>query len=105
MIAPQHNMVIVADLNQLNEIISSAIAESFKAQVNAKIPVEDNSLEQLLTYQETCDMLKTNRSTLHRWIKRGFITPRYLGSTTKPYFRKSDILEALKAKEKPELPV
>lgn len=105
MIAPQNNMVIVSDLNLINEIISSAIAESFKAQVSAKFAVEDNSLEQLLTYQETCDMLKTNRSTLHRWIKKGFITPRYIGSTTKPYFRKSDILEALKAKGKPELPV
>lgn len=105
MMASLSNTLIVADLNQINEIISTAIAESFKAQVNAKIPVDDNALEQLLTYQETCDLLKTNRSTLHRWIKKGFITPRYLGSTTKPYFRKSDILEALKTKEKPELPI
>jgi len=105
MTTPLPNTLILVDISQINQIIASAVAESFAAQVNAKLQSEENTAEKLLTYQETCDLLSITRSALFKWVKKGAITPRYLGSSSKPYFKYSEVMNALQAKAKPKLPI
>lgn len=102
----QANTFILVDVAQITNIISNAVADSLAAQSAFNNDPDNAKADaQLLSYQETCDMLSVTRSGLFKWIKKGFITPRYIGDNSKPFFLKSDILEALKAKGKPELPV
>ncbi len=100
------NTLILVDVTQITRIITNAVAESLAAKTSFSNDPENSKPEDdLLTYQQACDLLHVTRSGLFKWIQKGFITPRYLGDNSKPFFLKSDILEALKAKQKPQLPV
>lgn len=89
------NDLILINKNDLRTMIGEVVQEKLTAFANwiQTRRVETNDSE-LLTTQEAAEMLKMSRSTLYRLRKKGLI-PEY-GLENSVYFKKSEILNALK---------
>jgi predicted DNA-binding transcriptional regulator AlpA len=75
--------------------ISSIVSESVKKELE-KFKLElakSNSNENLLTREETCELLSINLSTLWSYTKKGKLPSKKIGNRV--YYLKSEILEAL----------
>ena len=93
----------LADLLQTNANISVTITledlrtysneliQSTKKELEAEVMAQQN--ESYLTRLETCDFLKVDQSTLHRWSKRGYLMPVEMGG--RRLYRKSDLQRIL----------
>lgn len=78
------------------EAFAKLITEGVKDQIDAlekKISSKDQ--DELLTREQTCDLLKIDPSTLWAWQKKGKITA-YGISGNRVYYKKSELLESLK---------
>ncbi|AZB00314.1 DNA-binding protein [Chryseobacterium joostei] len=74
--------------------LSDLLQEGIKTQLeNFKKSFDLQNQEVLLTYEETCEFLKINHTTLWRWVKGGKI-PCY-SIHNKRYFKRSEIMECL----------
>lgn len=75
---------------QLAELINNGVKSQFddlKKQLDLKIQ------EELLTRQETCELLKIDQSTLHHWTKKGKVV--CYGIVNRRYYKRSEIMECL----------
>ncbi len=93
----------------INEIISSGVEMNitFKASdlrefadllvkrtVKELLKTSEGSNVEYLTVEETAKVLRTHRSTLWGWSKKGILTPLEIGG--RRLYRKSDVYELLK---------
>lgn len=62
----------------LLEKIEKVVATQIKAQFEQFTNQSKSS--EYLTKQETADFLKVSLSTVNRWIKKGTLKPKYIGS-------------------------
>ncbi|WP_066434521.1 helix-turn-helix domain-containing protein [Chryseobacterium sp. CCH4-E10] len=76
---------------ELAELINSGVKsqlDDFKRELDLnQIQVE------LLTRQETCDLLKIDQSTLYHWTKKGKVI--CYGMENRRYYKRSEIMECL----------
>jgi len=74
------------DLESIRDIISTTFDEYFE---KFSIQIKNDKEDQYLSRNETCQVLKINPSTLHRWDNKG-VTKRYFieGRT---YYKQSEI--------------
>ena len=61
--------------------------DEFKKNFEPKVPVE------LLTRQETADLLKIDLSSIHNWTKRGILQS--YGCSGRVYYKRSEIEKAI----------
>lgn len=76
--------------NELSDLIQEGIKnqlEDFKKSITLK------AQDELLTYSETCEILKVDASTIWRWVKSGKI-PCY-SIHNKRYFKRAEIMKCL----------
>lgn len=105
MLPASQQTFILVDVNQIQQIFTSALSDCLAAQSTFQNENGENSADQLLTYQDTCDLLQVSRTGLYRWVRKGYINPCFLGGSSKPYFKRSEVMNALQAKAKPKLPL
>ena len=88
--------ILIVNKNELRTIIGEVVQENLRAFANwiQTSRVDTNDSEKLLTLKEAAEMLKISPTTLYRLRKKGVI-PVY-GLENSIYFKKSDILNALK---------
>lgn len=76
---------------ELAELINSGVKsqlDDFKRELDLnQVQVE------LLTRQETCDLLKIDQSTLYNWTKKGKVI--CYGMENRRYYKRSEIMECL----------
>lgn len=75
---------------QLAELINNGIKsqlEDLKKQLGLNVQVE------LLTRQETCDLLKIDQSTLYHWTRKGKVI--CYGIANRRYYKRSEIMDCL----------
>ncbi len=88
--------ILIVNKNDLRTIIGEVVQENLRAFANwiQTSRVDTNDSEKLLTLKEAAEMLKISPTTLYRLRKKGVI-PVY-GLESSIYFKKGDILNALK---------
>ena len=81
----------------LREVSSEQIARLFDGLQKQLSELKENlqpvKPTELLTRNETAELLKCDLSTLHNWVKRGKLIPYGIGSRI--YFKRVDIENAL----------
>lgn len=83
--------IIQTTPSELSSLISDSVKkelENFKRELS-----KSNSSEDLLTREETCELLSINLSTLWSYTKTGKLPSKKIGNRV--YYLKSEILEAL----------
>lgn len=76
--------------DQLKELISSSVKNEIEVLKKEFQPKEP---EQLLTREETMQMLKISSFCLHNWMNKGILKKYKVGNRT--YFKRSDIEEII----------
>lgn len=84
------NISLIITLDDLRTF-SNELIQSTKKELEAEVMAQQN--ESYLTRLETCDFLKVDQSTLHRWSKRGYLMPVEMGG--RRLYRKSDLQRIL----------
>lgn len=84
------NISLTITLDDLRTF-SNELIQSTKKELEAEVIAQQN--ESYLTRLETCDFLKVDQSTLHRWSKRGYLMPVEMGG--RRLYRKSDLQRIL----------
>ncbi len=84
------NISLTITLDDLRTF-SNELIQSTKKELEAEVMAQQN--ESYLTRLETCDFLKVDQSTLHRWSKRGYLMPVEMGG--RRLYRKSDLQRIL----------
>ncbi len=67
------------------------LIKNTKTELEAEVIAKQN--ESYLTRLETCDFLKVDQSSLHRWKKRGYLMPVEVGG--RRLYRMSDLKRIL----------
>ena len=75
--------------DDLEEIIRSTVDDKMKEFFAEKKREEENDANRLVSPKEACRQLNVNLSTLHRWKKKDYLVPIYVGD--RPRYRQSDI--------------
>ena len=79
----------------LTELIKEGVKsqlEDFKKTLNIQNP------DELLTREQTCELLQINSSTLFHWTNKGKVTAYGIGN--RRYYKKAELLECLKPLKK-----
>lgn len=74
--------------DELKDLIETSLTEIIKNNTLNR-PKE----KELLTREETCELLKVDPSTLWRWTAKGVITAYAIGS--RRFYKKEELLESL----------
>ncbi|MDR6405861.1 MULTISPECIES: helix-turn-helix domain-containing protein [Chryseobacterium] len=74
----------------LKEIIQVTVKNELE---NFSKSLPENSSDELLTRQETCDLLKIDSSTLWHWTNKGKVT--CYGIANRRYYKRSEIMDCL----------
>jgi excisionase family DNA binding protein len=74
--------------DEFSQILSDALE---KASLNQ--PRSNYKTPNLLTREETAKLLKINLSTLHDWVKKGYLTAHSIGY--RRYFKEDEVLDSL----------
>jgi len=61
---------------------------------------QNETMPELLTLQEACDILKCHPNTLRQWDKNGILTAVRFGTRKDRKYRKEDILKMLNQQRK-----
>ena len=75
---------------ELAELITNGVKSHFD---DLKKQLDLTPQEELLTRQETCDLLKIDSSTLWHWTKKGKVT--CYGIVNRRYYKRSEIMDCL----------
>jgi predicted DNA-binding protein YlxM (UPF0122 family) len=76
------------------EQLQNAIIEGIKLQLNElKKFYEPKTPTEFLSMQETADLLKVDRSSIHNWTKRKILTA--WGISGRVYYKRSEIEQAI----------
>ena len=59
---------------------------------------QNETMPELLTLQEACDILKCHPNTLRQWDKNGILTAVRFGTRKDRKYRKEDVLKLLELK-------
>lgn len=86
------NSVIVHNLNvqQFEELLKTSVKQELD---DFKKNLSNDGGEELLTREETCNLLKIDSSTLWAWSKKGKVKSYGIGN--RRYYKKSEILSCL----------
>jgi hypothetical protein len=93
----ESSAILLQNVNpdQFKELITSV----FKAQLEEfKKDFSISNPEELLTREQTCDLLQINLSTLHHWTIKGKINAYGIGS--RRYYKKAELLNSLQPLKK-----
>ena len=83
-------------INTTPDSLAKMIAEEVKNQFIHLKKEGDNSISnELLTVEETCNLLQINKSTLWHWNKKGKVKMHAIGG--RRYYLKSELLECIKS--------
>jgi len=88
----QSNSILLQNVSpeQFKELITSVFKsqlEDFKNNLNA------NNGDELLTREQTCELLQINSSTLFHWTNKGKVKAYGIGN--RRYYKKAELLECL----------
>ncbi|UYW02087.1 helix-turn-helix domain-containing protein [Flavobacterium agricola] len=83
--------IIQVTPEQLKQVVQDAVKIELEQYLKNPEPQKE---DELLTREETAELLKVSLATLDRWSKNGKMQP--LKIQHKVYFKKSDIEKALK---------
>jgi len=89
--------VLVLQETALKEILQSSLNE-LKAEIRELIEQirDPNKDKDLLTSNDLCELLQTNKPQLWKWTQKGLLNPIRLTEKGKLFYRKSEVLESLK---------
>lgn len=76
--------------DDLKQIIKEVLKDEF---MEFKNYLSTHNTDELLTREETCELLKINSSTLWHWTKNGKIS--CYGIASRRYYKKNELLEQL----------
>lgn len=76
---------------ELAELINNRVKSQLD-DFKRKLDLNQVQIE-LLTRQETCELLKIDQSTLYHWTKKGKVT--CYGIENRRYYKRSEIMECL----------
>lgn len=82
--------ILQSSLNELKEEIRELIG-----QITDQIK-DPNKDKDLLTSNELCELLQTNKPQLWKWTQKGLLNPVRLNDKGKLFYRKSEVMESLK---------
>ena len=87
------NAVLVENIDSkfLTEIISAAVKEEFE-KLKKELYIEREK-DELLSREQTADLLKISLPTLLDWRKKGIVKPYKLGNRV--YYKRAEIMETL----------
>jgi hypothetical protein len=88
----QSNSILLQNVSpeQFKELITNVFRsqlEDFKNNLNA------NNGDELLTREQTCELLQINSSTLFHWTNKGKVKAYGIGN--RRYYKKAELLECL----------
>ena len=90
----EKSILITMSVDELESLIKNCLKEQLEAFIDdLKKPQEEDIL---MTTEETVAMLGVSKTTLHHWRKNGVLP--YHRLNTRIYFRKSEIMEAMKVR-------
>lgn len=91
-----HNLVLSPiDPEKLISSISERVTASVLKAVNTQ---HNDTSNELLTREQTCEFLQIDSSTLWHWTNKGKVTAYGIGN--RRYFKKAELLESLKPLKK-----
>lgn len=67
-------------------------------KINAQMPRNNDTMPELLTLNEACEILKVHHNTLRAWDKKGILRAIRIGAKRVYRYRKRDILKLLQSK-------
>lgn len=76
-----------AEIRELIEQVTDQITDQIK---------DPKSDKDLITSNELCALLQTNKPQLWKWTQKGLLNPVRLTENGKLFYRKSEVLESLK---------
>ena len=82
-------------LDKFGEIISEKVCGKILNELQAKNPVKEHDPDELLTFEQTREILHVSKPTLHRWKKEGIIPFERMGGRI--YFKRGAIVAAMKS--------
>lgn len=88
----ESSAILLQNVNpeEFKELITSV----FKAQLDEfKKGLSISNPEELLTREQTCELLQINLSTLHIWTTKGKL--KAYGISNRRYYKKGEVLECL----------
>lgn len=93
--------VIILQETALKEILQTSL-NSLKAEIIELIDQirDPNKDKDLLTSNDLCELLQTNKTQLWKWTQRGLLNPIRLEGKGKIFYQKSEVLEGLKGTRK-----
>ena len=97
--------VLVLQETALKEILQSSLNE-LKAEIRELIEQVTDQIKDprqdkdLLTSNELCELLQTNKPQLWKWTQKGILNPIRLTEKGKLFYKKSEVLESLKGTRK-----
>jgi excisionase family DNA binding protein len=90
------NYISVLTRDEFTALIKEAVRTEFQRQALLTKPVDPDPLVKI---DEICELLKVSKVTIHKWKAEGKIPFRRISNRI--FFKKSDVLEALKKIEPP----
>ena len=87
----QNILLSPVPIDQLRSIISETVNTAFQNQKNPEVKQEEDPF---LKIGEVCKILGVSRVTVHTWKRKGILP--FHRISRKIYFKKSDVLAALK---------
>lgn len=89
----QNQIFISISTDELKHLISSAVSEAIKQEIN--IPEAPTIKEdELIKTKELAELLSVSSVTIHNWKIKGLLP--FYRISNKVYFKKNEVLEALK---------
>ena len=93
--------VLVLQETALKDILQTSLND-LKAEIKELIEqvtdqIKDPKTDKdLITSNELCELLQTNKPQLWKWTQKGLLNPVRLTENGKLFYRKSEVLESLK---------
>lgn len=78
-------------VEELTDIIAEKLVDKLEKRIATLISIQND--EELLTREETAQLLKTSYTTLWDWTKKGKLTAHRIGN--KVYYKKGEIMKSL----------
>ena len=83
---------LIMSTKNIDELVDS-IATTVIDRMSKLKPEKPQAQDELLTREETCDLLKINSSTLWHWTNKGKVKAYGIGN--RRYYKRNEILENL----------